>query len=310
MNLTQAIEKFQAYIGGKSPNTIKTYTTALNHFTRFKHNIQIDNLATDDIPAFLSWLRDRGLAESTINNYTTAITRFYRWLMWRKLNKFEAEDYIRLQEELGELRGGSQRKLPQLPTETVVLETIKAAYVADNDDQRLHLMHLRNAAMLGFLESTGCRIGEVANAKRTDLIHDDRAIKVTGKGNKSRIVYFSDAAWDVIHKYLAARDKVGHRPLGEEPLLSRHDKTAWGREECLSISTNSLRNALTLICRSAGVKHYTPHKLRHRKATDILRATKSIEVTRKVLGHSNIATTQIYSHLTDDDVRDAMRGTT
>jgi len=310
MRLTQAIENFDKYLGGKSGNTRKTYANALNRFCEHKGDVDVTNLTIDDVPAFAGWLHERGLSRATVNLYLTVVTRFFRWLMFRKHADITAADFLLLQEELTELRGNrGTRRLPKLPKEAAVSEAMETAMTLDDpDDERLHLLHLRNRALLATLESTGCRIAEIAGLKRDDLDAEGMTAIVTGKGDKRRTVFFSEGAWQAVQEYLAARDKAGLTATGAEPLMGRHDKTAHGQGLLLGISTNAIEDAVRGLCQRAGVSPIKPHGFRHRRATEFLRQTHDLNLTKQLLGHASVSTTQIYTHLDTDDLETAIRG--
>lgn len=296
-----------------SANTQKTYGWGLVRFQRFLETLDevphdTTELGTKDVIEFLRHLGGEGLSDASMGLYIQAVVGFYNWLIQEEAVDFSATDFSLLQSRIAKWRKNlDERKSPKQPTEEDVVATLALAQELDADDPRLHLLNLRNGAVMLTLASTGCRIGEVADLKRKDLIPDRRAARVTGKGNKSRNVFLSEEAWDAIHTYLTERDKI-LTVQGEEPLFARHDLVAHHGGLVLPIAPNGLRWNVKKLCQKAGVPYYTPHKLRHRRATEFLRQTDNLELTRKMLGHSSVSTTQIYAHLDDSDLEAAIRG--
>ena len=320
----EAIEAFRGDLSiRRSPHTVEAYTTALRHFETFCADVHqpsdlmpIQDVVPDMALSFVRWLQARNpVSPTTLDNYLTALTRFYRWLMLEDRASFSVADYARLQERLMDVRGRRPpRPLPHLPAEDAVQALLQAAYAVPLPDKahtpqgrRAALRRLRNIALLEVLRSTGARVGEVVGLRRGDLDYERRAAVVTGKGRKQRLVYFDDRAWGTVTHYLRARgDGASGRSLGTLPVFARHDRGA-GRK-VLSISTNTVRGAINELCKSAGLDEtITPHLLRHRFATRVLSATHDLAATQDLLGHASPTTTRIYAKLTDEDTAEAHR---
>ena len=333
MNMTKAVERFVAHLGGKSPNTVKTYLSGLQRFMeclaekqeielpedqlqrgwvvqRAMEKTDVSALTTDDVVDLANWLNKRNLSQSSINAYLAAVMQFYLFLMFRRENTFSGEDYMLLQKELASRRGkrGSQRKLPKLPPTETVETLIETAHQRDDDDPRLHLLCLRDRAATGTLRQTACRIAELASMKRADLIPEHRAARITGKGDKERVVYLWEA-WDDVQAYLKARDAYPLQLTGEtEPVFAAHDFATWHQQILRGVGTAALRNALALLCKAAGVPRTKPHSLRHYRATEVQQQTGNIVTTQKMLGHADISTTGIYVHLAEDELYQTLKG--
>ena len=307
----------------RSPNTVEAYTTALRHFQTFcgdayqpAEEMPIEDLGTDMVLSFVRWLQHNNpVSATTLDNYLTAIARFYRWLLLESRTSFDVADYARLQERLADVRGRRPpRPLPHIPAEEAVRAVVQAAYdvpLADEPNtpkgQRATLRRLRNIALVETLRSTGARVGEVVGLRRGDLDYERQAAVVTGKGRKQRLVYFDDKAWGAVIHYLRARqDGSGQRSLTTLPLFARHDRGAG--KKTMPISTNTARAAIGELCQKAGLEEtITPHLFRHRFATRVLGATQNLAATQDLLGHASPTTTRIYAKLTDQDTADAHR---
>jgi site-specific recombinase XerD len=323
-SVAEAIESFRLDLGiRRSPHTVEAYTTSLRHFQTYcgeVHQPAEDMPVTDITPdmalSFVRWLQaSNPVSPTTLDNYMTAISRFYRWLLLEGKASFAAADYARLQERLSDVRGRRPpRPLPHVPAEDAVQALLKAAHAVPLPDEpntpqgrRAMLRRLRNIALVEVLRSTGARVGEVVSLRRGDLDYERRAAVVTGKGRKQRLVFFDDRAWGALTRYVQARqDGAGGRSLASLPLFARHDRGAGSK--VLPISTNTVRAVMNELARSAGLDEtITPHLLRHRFATGVLAATHDLAATQDLLGHASPTTTRIYARLTDEDTADAHR---
>jgi integrase/recombinase XerC len=319
-----AVEAFRRDLGiRRSVHTVEAYTTALRHFETFCAEtlkpataLPVAELTPDVAMAFVRWLQATNpVGHTTLDNYLTAISRFYRWLMLEGRAGFAAADYARLQERLTDIRGRRPpRPLPHVPAEEAVQALLQAAYAIPLPDEpntdkgrRATLRRLRDIALIEVLRSSGARVGEIVALHRGDLDYERRGAVVTGKGRKQRIVYFDDKAWGAVTHYLKTRaDGAGGRSLSALPLFARHDRGAGAK--VLSLTTNSVRSVLNDLCQAAGLdESITPHVLRHRFATGVLAATHDLAATQDLLGHASPTTTRIYAKLTDEDMAEAHR---
>ncbi len=161
---------------------------------------------------------------------------------------------------------------------------------------------LRDHAMLQLFFSTGLRLSELSSLNRDlDLSRDEFSIR--GKGEKVRVVFLSDDAKGAIRNYLAKRKDMDEAMFVE---LSRNRaKKIEGRKDSRRLTPRSIERIVREIAMKAGIsKKVTPHVLRHSFATDLLSNGADIRSVQMMLGHANIATTQIYTHITDKALRD------
>jgi site-specific recombinase XerD len=319
-----AIEAFRSDLGiRRSVHTVEAYTTALRHFQAYCAEVQkpaeqmlVTDLTPDMVLSFIRWLQaSNPVSPSTQDNYLTALSRFYRWLLLEEKATYSTADYARLQERLEDVRGRRPpRPLPHVPAEEAVQALLAAAYATplpqnpnSINGRRATLRRLRNIALLEALRTTGARVGELAALHRGDLDYERQAAVVTGKGRKQRLVFFDDTAWGILTHYLKVRaDGVSGRSLGSLPLFARHDRGAG--EQILPLTTNTIRSVLSDLCNLAGLdQSITPHLLRHRFATRVLGATHDLAATQDLLGHASPTTTRIYAKLTDEDTAEAHR---
>jgi site-specific recombinase XerD len=320
----RAIEAFRQDLSiRRSRHTVEAYSTALRHFASFCEDqykpvaeMSAEDISPDMALGFVRWLRvTNPVGSTTQDNYMTAISRFYRWMMLEGRASFDAADYARLQERLSDVRGRRPpRPLPRVPTEDAVRALVQAAYAVPLPEEpetskgrRAGLLRLRNIAVIETLRSTGARVGELVSLRRENLDYERRAAVVTGKGQKQRLIYFDEQAWSALTHYLHARlDGGSGRSLSSLPLFARHDRGAGVK--VLPVSTNTMRAVVNQLCQSAGLDEtITPHLFRHRFATGVLSATHDLAATQDLLGHASPTTTRIYARLTDQETAEAHR---
>lgn len=321
-SVKDAIESFRMDLGiRRSEHTVEAYTTALRHFETFCEDeyqapaeMPTQTLVPDMVLSFVRWIQaNNPVSPTTMDNYLTAVSSFFRWLMLEGRAGFEVAEYARLQERLTDIRGRRpSRPLPHVPAEDAVQALVEAAYAVPLPDdpnssrgRRAVLRRLRGIALIETLRSTGARVGEIVGLRRGDLDYERHSAIVMGKGRKQRLVYFDDKAWAALTHYLRSRqDGATGRSLASLPLFARHSRNAGSR--VLPITTNTVRDTINGLCRQADIDEaITPHLFRHRFATGVLSATHNLAATQDLLGHSSPTTTRIYAKLTDEDTQDA-----
>lgn len=319
MTITEAIHHFLRDLAiGRADRTVRTYTTALNHFRDFladglrdPQTTPVTDLTSDHALDWVRWLDSQHpeLSRTTLSTYITALLRFYSHLILEGLSGLSAERHEQLRRRLHSVRGTARRlQLPKVPPEEIVAHIMAAARQApyDPNDERQRLRYLRNIAAVEMLRSSGMRVGELVSLQRGHLRPQDRTAIVSGKGDKQRVVYFDEVAWRALQDYLGARhDGRSTQALARLPVLARHDRGAGNRT--LPLSTNTVRKALGDFINLAGVADYgvTPHSFRHYFATRVLEATGDLGATQDLLGHASPTTTRIYAQLSSETLRRA-----
>lgn len=301
---------------GQSEQTVQTYSQGLQRFKEFLETNghsparAASTLSVDHALECARWLHEeRDIAKATLRTYLTCISRFYAHLLSNKIITLSASEMERMRETFKQYRRGYSRPLPKLPPEEAVAALLDAARRVQPQPKkpRLELARLRNIAMLEALRSAGTRVGELVGLKRDDLDYRTHSARVMGKGDKQRIVYFDDAAWDAIQAYLGARsDGAKGRALYQLPLFARHDRRA--SNHVLPLTTDTVRLVFNQLARDANIEiTMTPHSLRHAFATKLLEATGDLAVVQDMLGHSSPETTRIYAKVSSKRMRDAHR---
>ncbi len=158
---------------------------------------------------------------------------------------------------------------------------------------------LRDRALLRLLFSSGLRVSELVSLNRDQLNLAKREFSIRGKGSKLRIAFFSLATQTALEQYLEKRVDL------DPALFARHNQKGFQKEEDLRLSVRSIQRLVKKYAREAGIiKKVTPHVLRHSFATDLLQNGADIRSVQSLLGHSSINTTQIYTHVTNRNLKE------
>lgn len=294
VDLNQSILAFLDHLGierGLSENSLKSYGRDLKYFQEFLNSvgISITEINSETLMAFEVWLRDRSLAISSINRTKSAVKSFLIYC---------AREY-QLNLPTGEITSHKiARKLPKaLTIEEIALLIESARSLSD-------VTSLRDVALLEILYSTGGRVSEVIGINIADLSkieNDDefiQTIKLKGKGSKERIVPIGSFALAALDEYLVrVRPNLSVRSGKSEGALFLN--TRGGR-----LSRQSAWNIVLQAAKSCGLEgKVSPHVFRHSYATHLLDGGADIRVVQELLGHSSVTTTQIYTLVTIDKIR-------
>ena len=208
----------------------------------------------------------------------------------------------------GFLKYLSKMNVESLPAEQVELARVtrnEIGLISFEDLERLlnapdenSLKGLRDRAILEMLFATGLRVSELCQLNRESVNLERGEFSVKGKGGKIRLVFLSDSAKAILKKYLEKRTDT------EEPLFITFKKSK-NNEVLGRITPRSVERLINLYARKSGiVKRVTPHTLRHLFATDLLQNGADLRSVQMLLGHSNISTTQVYTHITDKELKE------
>jgi site-specific recombinase XerD len=315
--IEDAIENFLHDVSlGRSPQTTETYAHGMRRLKEYLQSVHhsptraVRTLTVDHALDCAKWLsEERGIGKATLKTYLASISQFYAYLLREQLIDLPAAQIERMRQAYHLYRKGGNRPLPKLPPEDAITAILNAARQVPPQPKRprLELARLRNIAMLEALRASGMRVGELVTLKRDDLDYRNHSARVTGKGDKQRIVYFDDQAWNAIQEYLKARnDGARGRALYQLPLFARHDRRA--SQQVLPLTTDSVRLVFNQLARAAEIEiTLTPHSLRHAFATKVLEATGDLAVVQDMLGHASPATTRIYAKVSNKKMRQAHR---
>ena len=296
MNLHDAITEFLEYCEiekGHSQMTIRDYDHYLRRFEQFAGNTSPERIDLELVRKFrlalnrLTDLRGKSLKKVTQNYHIIALRAFLKYLI--------KKDVKTLSPEKIELAGTETRDITFLDGDEVD-RLISAAAGTE-------LREKRDRSILETLFSTGLRISELVGLNRERVNLDRGEFAVIGKGGKQRLVFLSDRARQAIKDYTAARYDL------DPALFVRHKKIgAESDDKPGRLSARQIQRLIKLYAKKAGLlKKITPHTLRHSFATDLLMAGADLRSVQQLLGHSSVTTTQIYTHITDQHLRDVHR---
>lgn len=275
-NLKQRFLEYLEVEKGKSLKTIENYDRYLKRFFGFAKIKDVKDISDDLVRRYRMWMNrlktpnGRELNRKTQNYYLIALRMFLKYLARRGIQSLAPERI--------ELAKTPQRELDLITEEE--LERLLSAPEGDN------LKALRDKAILELLFSTGLRVSELCSLSR-DHIKEAQSgeISIRGKGGKIRIVFISDTAQKALRNYLSKRTDI--------------------EEKLFPLTSRSIERIVQYYAAKAGIaKKVTPHTLRHCFATDLLSNGADLRSVQSLLGHSSITTTQIYTHITDKQLRE------
>ena len=294
----------------QSQRTIKSYDHFLSRFCGFAQSAGVkdpEDINLDLIKKYRLFLNritdDKG-------NTLKIITQNYHLIALRAFLKYLTKQDIKsLAPEKIELPKNPTRQVEFLEPEE--LERLFLAIKRESDE----LQRLRDEAVLHTLFSTGLRVSELASLRREAVNIDRGEFTVRGKGSKLRMVFLSPEATEAIKKYLNKRTDsnralfVSHSTVGntmEKEIESQGKKSSNNNfNGPQGLTTRSIQRIVKKYCRIAGiVKKVSPHTLRHSFATDLLRNGADIRSVQAMLGHASITTTQIYTHVTNEGLKE------
>ena len=278
---------------GHSELTIRNYEHYLRRFAEFAGDISPNKITIDLVRRYrlhLVRLKDsRGepLKRNTQNYHLIALRAFLRYLAKR--------DIASLSPDKIELGSASRQDVSFLEADEV--ERLLAAPAKASGRPEIKL---RDTALLEVLFSTGLRVSEISKLNQGEINLERREFAVRGKGDKTRLVFVSERAAAALEKYLKSRTD------NFKPLFIHyggiHEELDAG--EYMRLSPRSIQRLMQRYAKLAGIlKVATPHTLRHSFATDLLINGADIRSVQMLLGHSSITTTQIYTHITDTQLK-------
>lgn len=280
------VRKYRNYLlleKSLSPNSIDAYMTDLAKLSGFlqNENLKVEDVTLDNLQQFVAQLYDIGINARSVARIISGIKSFYDFLV--------LDGYM--QNDPTELLDSPKIGL-KLPTVLALDEIEKLMSVIDLSTKEGQ----RNRAILETLYSCGLRISELTTLKFSDLFFDEGFIKVQGKGSKQRLVPISHTAINEIEKYLIYRKEINVKKGSEDALFLSNRGTA--------ISRIMVFHFIKEYAIQAGIKKtISPHTFRHSFATHLLEGGANIRAIQLMLGHEKITTTEIYTHMDREYLR-------
>lgn len=283
----ELLEQFIGYISlekGLSNNTIESYKNDLVDFINF---LEIKNVKPTDsnlegiITLYIIALHDKGISARSIARKLSSIKSFYKFLMRENVIKYDPTIAI---------------ERPKLKLQLPQILSIQEVEKLLNQEFPKSAIGLRDKAILETLYGTGIRESELINLELDNVIFDGEFIVVAGKGKKERIVPIGKIALEAINQYLLHGRNLLIKDISCRILFLNNNGQKLSRMGLWKIVRKwSLKAGL--------MKNISPHTLRHSCATHMLEAGASIIAVQEMLGHADVATTQIYTHLTAKDLK-------
>ena len=291
------VERFLDYIAkveGVSPETVRAYRSHLSAYVRWlaRRDASLSGVRTRDIRSYLAELKAARYAPKTVAAHLSSIRALYRWLLLDE--RIDSDPACPL------ATPKIPKSLPHVLTEQQ-MDALMAAPQLDSPEG------VRDAAMLELLYATGARISEVAGLTLDSIDWSGSCIRLFGKGSKERIVPIYWRAADAVSDYIShARPQLlACRRDGEAATTRALFISTRGR----AMSADALRHRFRLLAARAGLpSDLTPHAMRHTFATDLLSGGADLRSVQELLGHASLSTTQLYTHLTPERLKGALKG--
>ena len=286
MKLNELVEEFLIYISGVrdlSENTVLGYKNDLDHLMQFlTPELDIPSITKENLKLCIGQLAKNHSSNASINRFIAAVRSLFAYA--QKFGHLDKNPAL----ELKTVK--LAKKVPRFMTKAEV-DTL-----CNEPETNELLWATRDHALFEMLYSSGCRVSEITMLGLSDFLNGyDRAV-VTGKGDKQRIVYFSDEAKAALKAYLVDRKKV----MEENGTTGTTDRI-FINQKGQPLSVRGIRYIITRYSGAEGTNHHiNPHAFRHTFATTMIGNGADVRLVQEMLGHSSISTTQRYTHVTTE----------
>lgn len=262
-----------------SKNTIDSYRKDLADFFCFVNRQGIDYLSINryDVRAYLKYLDELKLKNSTIARRISAIRSFYNYLLSMGIISNNIFNSIR--------NPKLEKKLPNYLSYEELGDILDSIDISTPTG-------IRNRLLIEIFYATGCRVSELINIKMSDINFTNKSIRIMGKGSKERIVYYGDYAQIYLNMYL-------------ETEFNKDSKYLFLNDKKDAMSVQDVEVIIRYIVKDLALKtHVTPHTLRHTFATHLLNNGADIKSVQELLGHASLNTTGIYTHVSNERLKE------
>ena len=277
MDNFELIEEYRKFISFEkrlNPSSVKSYLRDINALLKLNESKELNSYKLEDIRKNISILHSKGLGGKSLSRVLSS---------WRGLFNFLIHQHkFKKNPTLGIKAPKSKKLLPQTLS---VDQTVKLVDIKDDS-----FLGIRDHAILELFYSSGLRLSELINLNKNDINFDDGTITVIGKGNKERVVPVGSFATKAIKKWLKIRKNISGLTSETEILfLSQNAK---------KLTSRAIQYRLKFWAIKQGIpENIHPHLLRHSFASHLLQSSQDLRAVQELLGHANISTTQIYTHL-------------
>lgn len=281
--MLKEFEKYLKNVKKYSINTLNSYLSDINIFISYlnQEKINYKNINCDIIRSYLKYLDVNKYKSSSINRILSSLNDYYSYLEKNKIIKYNYFKDIN--------RPRKEKRLPNFINYTEYMNLINTVQKENNE-----YLKIRNLLLLEILFDTGLRVSEAVNIKISDIDLKNHSLKVLGKGHKERIVYFGDYAVTYLEEYLALRKNI----------KSKDNEYLFWNKNYQRLTRRGAEYLINNIAKKALLKQrITPHTLRHSFATEMLNNGCDIRSVQELLGHKSLSTTGIYTHVTNEVVR-------
>ena len=268
---------------GLSQNTVQAYETDILSFLNWltkTPNINYLNLKEDNINKYIAYLFKSKLKSSSVNRKISSLKSLYLYLIKKNiLKKSPISEVITPKKE---------KYLPSSMSEEEVDRLLKSPDPSNKTEKR-------DKAMIEMLYATGMRISELVNLKLTDVDMQRCVAKVFGKGKKERLIPFGEAALEALTDYISDRDKSASKEIFLSNRGKKLSRVAFWQRIKIYLIRENLKNSIS------------PHTLRHAFATHLLNRGADLRSVQLLLGHSDLSTTQIYTHIAKQRLSEVLK---
>lgn len=294
MDLSELITDYMEHLeveGGRSVKTTENYRLYLERFMEFTGDIPVSKISAEIVRKYRLWLNRY---ENEYKQQLSTITQSYHLIALRGfLHYLAIRDIPSLNSDKISLPKVSRKQVTFLYKDEV--ERILTQVDVSNE------AGLRDRAILELLFSSGLRVSELVGLNKDHVNTKRREFMVRGKGQKDRPIFISKLAAHHVDEYLAERKDT------LEPLFISYSRNVTPNTsgDYRRLTPRSIQRIISKYARLAGItKHVSPHTMRHSYATDLLMNGADIRSVQSMLGHSNISTTQVYTHVTDEHLKE------
>lgn len=266
-----------------SLNTINSYISDINIFLEYLHiqKLNYKDVNHEVIRSYLKYLDEKKYKNSSINRILSSLNDYYNYLTKCKVTKYNYFEDIN--------RPRKEKRLPNFINYSEYMSLLAIVEKEENE-----FLKARNLLLLEILFDTGLRVSEAVNIEINNVNKKEQSIKVLGKGNKERIVYYGDYAKNYLEDYLNLRRNINI--VDKDYLFLNKNYTRLTRRGVEYLISDISKKALLR-------QKISPHTLRHSFATEMLNNGCDIRSVQELLGHKSLSTTGIYTHVTNEVVR-------